>query len=384
MPKLGMPNVDIAFREKGIEAVERSQHGIEMLLLEEESSTIETLLKDHTEGTETVAAIKNPFTLYTIDGIPSSLSDDNKDYITKSFIGYQKSPRRVKVYLMAKSESTEADKFTASLKVIANENWDYLAIPTIAEAQKETVGTWIKNQRDNMKNRIKVVLPAYKGDNEGIINFTNTFISTSTKKYTGAEYTPRIAGLICGTPMTISATYAPLSEVVDCDQYDPDERDEKVNNGEFFVWYDKEKFKMSRAMNSLVTTGQDKLEAYQTIKTVDVMDMMYVDIRKTAEDSYIGKYTNDYDNKCLLMSAIKGYFLELEKGRLLQKGKSTIDLDVDAIKNWRISNGKNTEEELADMSDQEIKELDTKKKVFLKASVVILDAMEDISLDVDI
>lgn len=235
-----------------------------------------------------------------------------------------------------------------------------------------------------MKNRIKAVLPAYKGDNEGIINFTNTFIETSTKKYTGAEYTPRIAGLICGTPMTISATYAPLNEVVNCDQYDPDERDEKVNNGEFFVWYDKEKFKMSRAMNSLVTTGQDKLEAYQTIKTVDIMDMMYVDIRKTAEDSYIGKYTNDYDNKCLLMSAIKGYFLELEKGRLLQKGQSTIDLDIEAIKNWRISNGKNTEEELADMSDQEIKELDTKKKVFLKASVVILDAMEDISLDVDI
>lgn len=155
MPKLGMPNVDIAFREKGIEAVERSQHGIEMLLLEEDSSTIETLLKDHTEGTETVVALKNPFTLYTIDGIPSSLSDENKDYITKSFIGYQKSPRRVKVYLMAKSESTEADKFTASLKAIANENWDYLAIPTIAEAQKETVGTWIKNQRDNMKIELK-------------------------------------------------------------------------------------------------------------------------------------------------------------------------------------------------------------------------------------
>lgn len=314
MPKLGMPNVDIAFKEKGIEAVQRSQHGIEMLLLEEDSTTIETLMKEHTEGTATVAAIKNPFTLYTIDGIPASLSAENKDYITKSFIGYQKSPRRVKVYLMAKTESTEADKYTESLKAIANENWDYLAIPTIAEAQKETVGTWIKNQRDNMKNRIKAVLPAYKGDNEGIINFTNTFIETSTKKYTGAEYTSRIAGLICGTPMTISATYAPLSEVVNCDQYDQDERDEKVNNGEFFIWYDKEKFKMSRAMNSLVTTGQDKLEAYQTIKTVDIMDMMYVDIRKTAQDSYIGKYTNDYDNKCLLMSAIKGYFLELEKG----------------------------------------------------------------------
>lgn len=68
----------------------------------------------------------------------------------------------------------------------------------------------------------------------------------------------------------------------------------------------------------------------------------------------------------------------------MKKGQSTIALDIEAIKNWRISNGKNTEEELADMSAQEIKELDTKKKVFLKASVVILDAMEDISLDVDI
>lgn len=37
---------------------------------------------------------------------------------------------------------------------------------------------------------------------------------------------------------------------------------------------------MSRAMNSLVTTTQGKLEAYQTIKTVDVMDMMYDDIKK--------------------------------------------------------------------------------------------------------
>ena len=114
MPKLGMPNVDIAFKEKGIEAVQRSQHGIEMLLLEEDSTTIENLMKEHTEGAATVAAIKNPFTLYTIDGIPASLSAENKDYITKSFIGYQKSPRRVKVYLMAKTESTEADKYTES------------------------------------------------------------------------------------------------------------------------------------------------------------------------------------------------------------------------------------------------------------------------------
>ena len=92
-----------------------------------------------------------------------------------------------------------------------------------------------------------------------------------------------------------------------------------VNEGKFFIFYDGEKFKMSRAMNSLVTTSQGKLEGYQTIKIVDIMDMIYDDIRKTAQDSYIGKYTNDYENKCLLISAILGYFKQLENERLLQK-----------------------------------------------------------------
>ena len=184
--------------------------------------------------------------------------------------------------------------------------------------------------------------------------------------------------------MTISATYAPLAEVIDCDKYSLDENDEKVNKGEFFVWYDGEKFKMSRAMNSLVTTTQGKLEAYQTIKTVDVMDMMYDDIKKTAQDSYIGKYTNDYDNKQLLITAIGGYFKELEDGRLLQKGYSTIDIDVEAVKTYQLKHGLYTKDELADMSDLEIKKLDTKKKVFLTAKVKILDAMEDIELPINI
>ena len=36
------------------------------------------------------------------------------------------------------------------------------------------------------------------------------------------------------------------------------------------------------------------------------------------------------------------------------------------------------------MSEQEIKQLDTAKKVFLKAKIKILDAMEDIDLPISI
>lgn len=388
MAKLGMPSINISFIEAGIEAIQRSQRGIVALILEETTDTITKLKTDHTVGDEpvTVKAIENPFTIYTTDDIPSELSDDNKDYITKCLIGYTKTPYRVKVLLVEKNAENDAkaDKFADALSVLATERWDYLAIPTITDAQCEAVATWVKTNRENKFKKVKAVLPNYAGDYEGIIDFGNTSIKTKTKTYSPAEYTARIAGLIAGTQMTISATYAPLAEVIDCDRHTLDENDEKVNKGEFFIWFDGEKFKMSRAMNSLVTTTQGKLEAYQTIKTVDIMDMIYDDIRKTAQDSYIGKYTNDYDNKCLLISAIQGYFLELERGRLLQKDYSQVDIDVDAVKNYQISHGLYTKDELAKMSDLEIKKLDTKKKVFLTAKIKILDAMEDIELPINI
>lgn len=390
MAKLGMPSVNIAFIEAGIEAIKRSQRGIVALLLEEDADTVTKLLTDHTatDGKTTIKAIKNPFTVYTTDDIPDELSDDNKDYITKTLIGYVKAPYRVKVYLMNKvteeSANASADKFADALKTLATDRWDYLAIPTIATAQCESVATWLKTNRENKGKRSKVVLPGYAAEYEGVINFSNTKVVTASKTYTGAQYTPRIAGLIAGTPLTISATYAPLSEVIDCDRYTADENDEKVNNGEFFVWFDGEKFKMSRAMNSLVTTTQSKLEAYQTIKSVDIMDAIYDDIKKTAQDSYIGKYTNDYDNKQLLISAILGYFKELEDGRLLQKDYSEVDINVEKVKNYQLQHGLYTKEELADMDDLTIKKLDTKKQVLLTAKIKILDAMEDIDLPINI
>ena len=393
MAKLGMPSVNIAFTEAGIEAIERSQRGIVALILEEPAATITELLAGYKDGDEDVPAIKNPFTVYTSDDIPEKLTDDNKDYIRKTLLGYQTTPYRVKVYLqptVAKAEGEEtdpndsADKFAKTLDMLATDRWDYLAIPTITDKQTEAVGTWLKTNRENKFKRSKVVLPNYSGDYEGIINFTNTFIKTAAKEYTTAQYTPRIAGLIAGTPMTISATYAPLSEVIDCDKHTIDENDEKVNKGEFFIWFDGEKFKMSRAMNSLVTTTQGKLEAYQTIKAVDAMDMIYDDIKRTAQDSYIGKYTNDYDNKKLLISAIYGYFRELENARILQKGYSVVDIDAEAVKTYQLKHGLYTKDELAKMTTDEIKQLDTKKQVYLNAKIRILDAMEDIHLDVAI
>ena len=380
MAKLGMPSVVVKFVEAGIEAIQRSQRGIVGLILEDTKVAI-TKLGQKTDERE---ALKNPFAVYTVDDIPSELSEKNKDYILKALKGYNKPPLKIVVYMMETVQGGGADKFQDPLKVMLTERFDYLAIPTIETAQLEYLGTWVKTARENKLKKVKVVLPNYPGDFEGVVNFANTKVVTADKEYKPAEYTARIAGLIAGTNMTQSATYAPLNEVIDCDRYTQDEMNQMVNEGKFFIWFDGEKFKMSRAVNSLVTTSQGKLEGFQTMKIVDIMDMMYDDIKKTAEDSYIGKYTNDYENKCLLITAIMGYFKQLENERLLQKGYSKCEIDTEAVRTYQLAHGLYTKEELAKMSEDEIKQLDTKKIVFLKAKVRPLDAMEDIQLPISI
>ena len=381
MAKLGMPTVVVKFIEAGIEAIQRSQRGIVALILEDTKQVIDKLATK-TNGHE---VLPNPFLVYTVDDIPEELSDKNKDYILKALKGYNKPPLKIVVYMMQQGgDKTGADRFQEPLKAMLTERFDYLAIPTIETAQLEYVATWVKTARENKFKKIKVVLPGSNADYEGVINFGNTKVFTADREYKPAEYTARIAGLVAGTNMTQSATYAPLAEVIDCDRHTQDEMDAMVNEGKFFIWYDGEKFKMSRAMNSLVTTSQGKLEGYQTIKIVDIMDMIYDDIRKTAQDSYIGKYTNDYENKCLLISAILGYFKQLENERLLQKDYSICEIDCEAVRTYQLSHGLFTKEELAKMSDDEVKKLDTKKIVFLKAKVRPLDAMEDIQLPINI
>ena len=120
--------------------------------------------------------------------------------------------------------------------------------------------------------------------------------------------------------------------------------DNKVTQGELFFFNDGEKIKIARGVNSFVTTIQDKGESFQKIKIVDAMDMIHDDIKKTAEDSYLGKYANSYSNKCLLISAIQGYFDQLELDGILDPGKNSVEIDVEQQKVYLESTGQFTKD----------------------------------------
>ena len=138
--------------------------------------------------------------------------------------------------------------------------------------------------------------------------------------------------------MKISCSYAPLSELTDITRLSKTDGDAAVAAGKFIFVHDGSKVKVARGVNSLTTTVEGKGDIYKKIKIVEAIDMINQDIRITCEDSYIGKYSNSYDNKCLLITAIKGYFEELELNGILARGKSKVYIDLDNNKKFIFKN----------------------------------------------
>lgn len=355
---MGLPNINIAFKSTAASAVQRSEKGVVALILKD--------------------AKENGGHAYTnVTQVPSTLGAANQAYVQRAFLGYVNPPRKVLVYVLPAA----AEALTDALNWLATQVFDYLAgPPDCSEAEATAIAAWIASRRTNDAAICKAVLPNKAADSEAIVNFATDDIQVGSTEYTTAQYCARIAGLIAGTPMTISCTYAPLPEVADIGRLTKAEMDTAINAGKFILFHDGEKVKVGRGVNSLQTTTQDKGDAWKKIKLVEVMDMIQADIRTTAQDSYIGKYANSYDNKCLLISAIKGYLTSLEQAGILQVGSSSVGIDVAAQETYLQSIGVDTSK----LSEQEIKEANTGDKVFLQASIQILDAIEDINLNITI
>ncbi len=353
---MGMPSVTISFTELASSSIQRGERGIVCLILK-----------------DTVPS-ENPFTCTSESDIPTTLTTANQEQIALALKGYVTAPYKVVVYVLDSEATSYSDAFTALETV----KFDYLVVPTVAtDALESSVASQIASWRSDNK-LVKAVLPNYAADSEGIIDFATTNVYVDDTEYTTEQYCSRIAGIICGTPLSISCTYAPLTELTDCTRLTKDDMDAAVEAGKLIVWWDGEKVKVARGVNSLVTTTSEKGSQFQKIKIVDAMDIIANDIRLTAEDNYLGKYPNTYDNKCLLISAIGNYFDGLVSENVLKSW--TLDIDTDANATYLTSKGY----DVTDMTDQEIKEANTGSYVYLKATLSILDAIEDITLAITI
>jgi hypothetical protein len=361
---MGLPDIIIEFSKKSVVAIQSGALGIIGIILKDDNNNGAMILRG-------------------VDEIPTgedAFSEANTEYIQRAFLG---APSKVIVYTLP----TDAGDYSEAFKYFANQKVHYLVgAPDISQSEATAFVTWIKGIRKNTIRRPVAVLPKTVGDSRAVINFevinssNDDKIGVGDEQYTEAEYCSRIAGLLAGLDLKVSATYKPLSEVTSIPSAEPEEIDEAIDAGKLVLYNDGERIVLARGVNSLTTVTEADTEDLKKIKISAIQDLVETDIYSTINQSYIGNYSNSYDNKCLLITAIKGYLRGLEateggKG-YLKADSSNIEINVAKQKQYLESTGVDT----SNMDEQAIKEANTGSKVFLKGTISILDAIEDVEI----
>lgn len=375
--KLTMPTLTILFQQRAQTTIARSQKGVAALILRD------------------ALTAGQAWSLTSTAQIPEKLGKVNQDAVRRVFKGGVNPPRKVLVYCLGAEDTldTETDvqaegseeaaaepkpgSGAAALKWLGTQKFDYLAGPAdLSEAEAAVIKEWIIKKREDDHVIFKAVLPGCAANNEGVVNFTASGIQVEGDVFDAASYCGRVAGLIAGTPMKQSVTYAALPEVEDINRLSALEEDEAVGRGELILTHDGEKVKFGRGVNSLTTTT-GRSEVWRKIKIVELLDLLQWDLRLAIQDNYIGKFQNSYDNKLLLITAVKLYLQALAKDQLIEADFSC-DIDVEEQDAYLQSVGVAT----AEMTERQIREANTGTYVFLAIDIKPIDAIEDVKIKI--
>ena len=353
----GLPSITITFTSAARAVSRRAGQGIVAMVLTDAGS--------NTAGIYHIAAEAD---------IPESLGVNNKAYIARALLGNVNRP--AKIIALVKTSSTTMATALASLAL-----YDFVWIvgdPDLSTADAATIKTWIATQRADYDKIYKAVLPNVAADSESIVNFAAEDIKVGSTTYDTEAFCSRIAGIIAGTPLKQSITNTILPEVSDVKRMSKEEANTAINAGKLILVHDGIKVKLGRGITSLTTTT-NKSKLLKKIKLSETLDIIKRDLRVLTQDNYIGKLANNYDNKVVLISAYLAYLKELEAEGILQSGKSTMEIDIDAQRAYLKARGDN----VADMTDDEIKTADTDEQVFIHGSIRMLDAIEDVAINME-
>lgn len=365
---MGLPTLNINFVEAARLTAYRIMRGSVAVIVKE----------------TTTANIGKFYKITSAGEIPTGLTADNKAYISSIFVGNEYAPREVLITTVAKTNTD----YTVAFGLLANERFDWLvAPPDVDENGCRAIIDWISAVRAD-GGIVKTVLPNADANHEAVVSFASTGIkqqlitpsgSTVTAGVTPGWYCGRVAGFIAGTPITKSITYAVLPEVSDFNRLAKEAMEREIDAGKLILMHDGEKVKFASGVTSLTTLSSGKFAGMKKIKIMAVLDRIRSELRLLVQDNYIGKMPNSYDNKCLLMSAIKSYFTQLELEGVIESG-SSVALDLDAHRRYLVDRGV----DISDMADDDIKRANTGSYVYILASVSVLDAIENIEINISL
>ena len=356
----GMPKIQITFESLGLSAIRRSERGIAMLILKQD-----TLEQGQSFMFRSLADLDEEDTRFT---------QENIRIIKLAFAG---TPYKLKIELYDGATRRLGDL----LKSIELDKVNYYSIPSGTDEEQETVLSWQKMMTGIKYRTIKFVAYDEPADDKHIVNWTCPRVVYDGDEFVGREFTAMMASVLAGLDLQRSVTYYDFGGQIDeADMPFIDDEDAAVNAGKLFLTYDGDTYKVSRGVNSLVTHTAIVGEDQSKIRIVEAMDLINDDIRDTFAKEYVGKILNTYRNKQQFISIInRVYFPTLFNVLLEETGQNYTEIDIAA--NTRYAILRQGEEEVDKMTEMQLKTYNTGSNVFLRGKLSLLDAMEDLFIN---
>lgn len=326
---------------------------------------------------------------YAYEEVTEDYQEANKNYIRDVFKGniqdvrvnnelieqaYQ--PDEVIVYSI-----TGDDNIDKALVELEETVFDYVVMPDAEVADNTKLINFVKMMKENNLETFAVLSTAKKSDSEDIIEFAIDNFTYGEVQYTSANLLPRIAGILAGTPLEQSVTYATIGEIGNIPTKTKTEINALVNAGKVTLLKKGGKVRIASGVTSLTTTGADtgKGSSFKKIKPVRTYKYINNVICDMLTNYYIGKVQNSYTNKIALIVEIKNYLKDLAKRQLIHDNYD-VDIDIEAQKKYLKQNGVDPK----NMSNDDIRQADTGNKVMLAIKLRAIDAMEDFNINIEV
>ncbi|MFD5022287.1 phage tail sheath family protein [Paenibacillus sp. NPDC058367] len=238
---------------------------------------------------------------------------------------------------------TNAD-YIAALGAFETQDFHVLALDGVFDAALRTsVVAWVKRLRaegkgitvalggsaaeDTGATAVSVALTrSATVDFEGVINVGDGGVLDGVS-YSSAQTAAWVAGLVAGTALSGSTTYAasPFEDVTR--RWTRSEQEAAVKGGVFLLIHDGRKVKVLKGINSLVSLRSGQNKGWKKIRKIRVMDQITYDLMQTAEDNYIGKVNNTAEGRLALIGAGKDYLRTLATEGVIESTGYNVSLD---------------------------------------------------------
>lgn len=215
------------------------------------------------------------------------------------------------------------------------QDFNVFVYPTVIDATEQTATkAWVESCREEGKHFMYVAGGDAASDadieagiarsiilkDEYIVNLVTGVVLADGTEVQSADYAPFIAGLIAGTPINKSITYAELPIADVTLRLKNSQVNKALISGSLVIIKDGNKVRIEQGVTTDSNAGKRG-----KIRTTRAKQAVATDIPATARDSYIGKVDNHPNGQASLIGAVKAYLELMETDNVLMDPQVALD-----------------------------------------------------------